>query len=127
MGKASLKWPSTKGWIKKSDVYVSRSRSSGSSRSYEFTVEYAYDVNGTTFTNNLYSYQVTYNAAHSKGAQELVSKYPEGSTVDVYYDPAKPENSVLLPGINLWSYLPYVAAIAFLAFGIFIYWDASKT
>lgn len=65
-----------------------------------------------------------YNAAHPKGARELLAKYPEGATVDVFYDSKKPKNSVLLPGINHWSYLPYLVGLVFFAFGIAIYLDA---
>ena len=84
---------------------------------------YAYEVGGKSFANNVYSYQINYNAAHPKGARELAAKYPEGATVDVFYDPKKPKNSVLLPGINHWSYLPYLVGLVFFAFGIAMYLD----
>lgn len=116
-GKKSLKWPKVNGIIKVSEVKESRSGSSNGN-SYEFAVEYDYVVEEKPYTNSLYSYKVTYNAANSRGARELVKKYPLDSLVDVYYDPKEPKRSVLLPGINGWSYLPYLAGIVFALFGI---------
>lgn len=118
-GKRSLMWPKVIGIIKVSEVRESRTgRGSGYSNSYAFVVEYDYIVDEESYTNDLYSYKVTYNAAKSRGARELVKKYPLDSLVDVYYDPQKPKRSVLLPGINRWSYAPYLAGIAFVLFGI---------
>jgi len=125
-GKASMKWPATGGLIRKSGVKVSRGASSGDSpsrRNYTFEVEYEYEVDGKVFTNNVYSYKINYNAAQRDGPNDLVARYPEGAVVDIYYDPRKPKHSVILPGLNTWSYIPYLAAVVLLTFSVLMYLD----
>lgn len=71
-------------------------------------------MSGDVYTSDVYSYKITTNAANPRGAEELVRHYPVGSVVDVHYDPKKPKNAVLLPGVNKWSYMGFPIAIIFL-------------
>lgn len=116
-GKASLKWPVSRGIISKSSVRK-RNSSGGSGMSYSFEVEYEFQVDGSSFVGSTYSYKITTNSANSKGATALVEQYPLNSEIDVYYNPVNPKESVLLPGLNAWSYMPFFAGLMFLFFGI---------
>jgi hypothetical protein len=116
-GKRSLYWPKVNGIVKVSEVRKSLS-SGRNGESYEFVVEYDYVVKERAYTNNLHAYKITYNFADSRGARELVKKYPLDALVNVFYDPKEPKRSVLLPGINRWSYLPFLAGVIFILFGI---------
>jgi hypothetical protein len=42
--------------------------------------------------------------------QQILAKYPQGSAVSVYYDPADPAESVLETGINTFAYVVMVGA-----------------
>jgi len=127
-GRASRSWPSVDGKITKSEIKTSRSSgssSSGSGKSYEFIVEYEYSFKGLSYSATRYSYQITYNSARQSGPMRLVHQYPVGSMVKVYVDPGYPENAVLLPGLNAFSFLPFVAAVVFFAFGMLMFFEGT--
>lgn len=46
--------------------------------------------------------------------EELLTKYPVGKKVEVYYDPDNPENSLLEPGYSWQRYQAFVLGILFL-------------
>ena len=122
-GKASLKWPTAKGVIRQSEVSVGRS-SGSSGTSYGFKVKYEFEVDGSLYAGDTYSFQITTNSANDKGAKALVEEYPNGSLVDVYYNPKDPRVCVLLPGVNGWSYMGFGVGLVFLLAGIAIVMDA---
>ena len=51
-------------------------------------------------------------------AEELVAKYPVGAMVTVFVPPGNPKGGVLEPGVPGNTWLPVVAGVAFLAFGV---------
>ena len=120
LGKRSLSWPKVDGLVRVSRVHEGRSGSSSGGTTYSFDVEYDYTVSGITYTNKTYSYRYDYNSANSRGARDLVTKYPEGATVGVFYDPSKPSNSVLLPGLSKVSYFPYGIGAGFVIIGVYL-------
>ena len=112
-GKASLEWPMTDGTITVSEVSKSTS-SNSNGYSYKFRVEYEYEVEGERYTGTTYSYKITTNSANSRDAEALVKEHAIGSVVDVYFDPGKPSECVLVPGVNLFSYLGFLVGGVFL-------------
>lgn len=68
-------------------------------------VEYRYTVDGETYTDTriFHSTQVNNEEGELRGkeydersdAQDIVDKYPEGGTAQVYYDPSDPSTSYL--------------------------------
>ncbi len=57
-------------------------------------------------------------------ARNIVAKYPQGSAATIAYHPEKPRISVLIPGVNryTWSALlsgPFMLALAYLAWRYF--------
>ena len=96
-------WPSVKGVVLNS--YISRSSSTGSKgtkTTYSASVDYQYEVNDKQYYNNTVSYKGD-DASYS-GAMRVHQRYPINSEVSVYYNPAKPEVSVLDPGIGNWNF-----------------------
>lgn len=130
--KASESWPLVQGIVAESyeDVQTS-THSSGSGRSttmtsYVPTVRYNYQVDGQAYSNDLITY-ASKNTANRDYAQQVLKKYPKNANVDVYYNPQKPESSVLEPGAHsssaLWLILGLVmfvsgAAQIFLAYKV---------
>lgn len=83
-------WPSTMGTVMMSTIDWRSSSESGST-AYP-VVQYSYQVNGQ-------AYQSTKLAPGPEvggtGAQKVVSKYPAGAQVMVFYDPQNPSDAVL--------------------------------
>ncbi len=101
--KSSGNWPSVNGIIFHSEVKVTResgSRSGATSRttySYQPVVNYQYLVNDKQLTGETIRYGLVTNRPR---AEETVAKYPLKAKVIVYYNPDKPEQSVLEPGYS---------------------------
>ena len=106
--RASADWPATPGVITASSVERSQSSSSSSSSSsrptYSANISYSYSVEGSNYTSGTVSFG-QYGSSDSDHAREIVSRYPVNKEVDVFYNPEKPETSVLEPGVTWSSYL----------------------
>lgn len=67
---------------------------------------YDYSVHGQVYQG----YRPFFCGGPSKRvARNIVAKYPEGSTVSIYYHPDKPGLSVLIPGVNRFTWLTLLA------------------
>jgi len=107
-------WPTVQGTISSSDFdcwdeekkvddrYVTETKCSAS-------IEYKYTINGNSFINNDIrpdnGIKTTYDR---KTAQKIVSKYPLGAKIDVFYNPEDMSNSILEKRINLGAWLLYL-------------------
>jgi hypothetical protein len=108
-------WPSVSGTI--TNVAVRSSRSSqNSSRSFHFELTYRYQVGGIFYTSNRYRLGDGPNAgkASSSGAS---SKWSNGDSVDVYYDPNSPDSAVLVSKPSWGVYVPGVLGLFFAGSG----------
>ena len=91
---AASTWPTIQGTIFKSELIRHVTRNSGIvSTSYEPKVEYQYSVMGQTYTGKRLAFG-TMRVKYEQGEQ-LMSRYREAAQVPVYYNPAKPEESLL--------------------------------
>ena len=92
--KAAESWPTIPGTVLDTDIQVHVSRNSGmTTRTYEPIIHYQYTLMGKPYDSK----KVSFGSLHMKDdqAQEILNRYPAGSTVTVHYDPGKPEKSVL--------------------------------
>lgn len=97
---ASPDWPSVEG-----EMLEARARArneTGDQRGVQkhewFTeVRYRYSVNGTSYTGDRLRAFGLNHFDEQQALQEL-APFPIGQKVKVYYDPAKPASSVLIPG-----------------------------
>lgn len=99
-------WPSVKGKVLKSEILehrYSRTESPGRRTEYRASVDYQYEVDGKTYFNNNISYKAS-KTSYSAVMTEL-QKYPENSSHIIYYNPEKPEESVLDPGMGSLNYI----------------------
>jgi hypothetical protein len=63
-------------------------------------VVYEYEVDGNQLTGNTLQLQGNMQTTHTvQHERELLSRFPEGKSVLVYYAPANPEEAVLQPGV----------------------------
>jgi hypothetical protein len=99
--KESLHWPETPGVVTASFVYE-YTEIDDSEPTYTPRVDYSYKVDGKSYSNNLISFE--FNSIRNKSkktkswAVTVISDYPTGSAVTVYFNPANPHISVLLKG-----------------------------
>lgn len=91
-------WPKVSGQIAKATVNVFEWETPGGlERSYTPLIHYFYEVDGQTYfatERNVYPY---YTATYRDPlkAERVITRYAEGSTVPIYYNPANPKQSVL--------------------------------
>ena len=117
---ASTSWPVAQGKIEQSVVKASYS-SAGSRtfrpETYKAEVDYRYTVAAVSFVGHRVAFG-DYGSSDPTDAEEVVSRYPTGSNIEVRYDPASPEESVLDPGIKIQAFFAPAAGLAFLLAGL---------
>lgn len=68
----------------------------GQSTTYIPKIKYEYTVEGKSYTNdNLYPGPATSGSSEKDEQQAILNKYPEGETVEAFYDPSDPSLSFL--------------------------------
>lgn len=114
----SLQWPTAEGQITSSSIRVWKDRESGDQ--YEPKVEYGYAVNGEIFSGN----RIAFGSSSTRSrvaAQQVLDSYPVGEMVPVYYDPARPKESVLTQkAASIMTYYLVGAALIIAAVVLFI-------
>ena len=113
-------WPTVAGTILESRVQITTS-SSDTGTVFDPIIRYQYRVQRQQYVNN--TWQKIGNSPTRHEAQEIVNRYPQGKRTTVYYDPADPKNSVLVPGntsesswvLWLFTYVP-VGVVVFAFF-----------
>jgi hypothetical protein len=98
-------------------VTVSEAKKQGRMERYDWTLEYAYIVDGREHTGRRYDYaQVMYGWFHHDDMNRLLAAFPVGARVGVAYNPADPSDSALRPGQP--GQLFERAALALFVFGL---------
>lgn len=103
----SRSWPSTSALILTSRV----TEVDKSENVYGHAFTYAYRVAGCDYTGSRIDAVGTYTLTASRAAR-LTRKYRPNTRVPVYYNPAKPGQSVLAPGFTWTLAYPVIAIIA---------------
>jgi hypothetical protein len=115
----SLSWPSTDGEIAHSAVLyqTDTTATTNGTATYKADISYRYKVNGANYSSSRISLA---DFASTPGrAQSIVARYPDKSTVRVYYNPANRAESVLEPGNAGGINLLYFIGGIFAAGGVF--------
>jgi hypothetical protein len=114
-GRASRHWSQTPGVITRSFVLVNTDNDGGFT--YMPQVDYEYTVERVAYRGTvLRSGQI--GSSNRAQAEKVIAPYPPGASITAFYDPSRPESSVLLPGTS-WGNLAIAAAgLAFLACGL---------
>ncbi len=107
MGKAraSLNWPVIQGTVVKSEVKTT-STSGESGYQYFANIRYRYKDKKKDYTSDKIIVG-SYSSNSSKRAEKLTRQYKKGSNVNVYYNPERPDNAVLIPGGTILIYVPF--------------------
>ena len=91
--KASLNWPAVTGVVKNTKIEKSGSRRV----TFCPRVFYAYVINGKSYEGTLITEPEPFFSTE-KEAQQITSRYPDNSQVQVYYNPKNPEQAHLIRG-----------------------------
>jgi hypothetical protein len=109
--------PSVRGTITLSQV-----REDSREETFEFVVQYTYEVDGQTYQGDRYRHS-TWTSDDSGEVEALVARFPEGSPVEVFYRPGEPSDSLLEPGLHgddLMELLLLTACVLTLLVGIYV-------
>lgn len=107
LGMQSKDWPVAKGSVIQSEIEKrTEFTGTGSSRrkvvkSYA-VVKYTYSVGNREFQSG----RITFG--QSKNAHNTVARYPKGRSIQVHYDPQKPDQAVLEPGADATLSLVFI-------------------
>lgn len=134
---ASKKWPSTPGEITVSEIdkKLRNGETPVSDIEYEASswrrrrtldrrythfarVHYNYKVNETSYEGKRIAFG-SVGTSNPRDAQRILARYPKGQIVKVYYQPGKPNESLLEPGIKGSAFLLPILGGLFMAVGLF--------
>lgn len=119
----SKSWPSATGTIIKSEV---DSWMKDGKSQYEARINYSYEINGKKYNSTKISTSGSYSGSNMTKAKEFVAAYPNGKTVDVFYDPEVPDSAALIPGPRLSDFALAGVPLIFLVIGLLVLFKAIK-
>lgn len=118
-GLNSRNWPITEGRVVHSGVQAHQSMDDDgeTSTTYGASIQYEYNVSGQEIQGARRSFtEMRTNSV--RRAEQILTRYPQGSSVTVYYHPDNPSLSVLEPGVKWWTYILMIVVFGLLVFGI---------
>lgn len=111
---ASRSWPATEGTIIRSRLEQS---SDDGKVWFSADIGYDYRVGGEAFTGHRVWFGDDYRSSPGDEFRDAVDRYPLGSRVTVHYDPARPAQSVLEPGLTWSGSAAYFVGLGLVAVG----------
>ena len=112
MGRQSADWPTANGRITYSHASPHKTKNGNE---YSASVRYTYTVSGKNHTGT----RITSSDQYQKtlgGAKNILSSYPAGRDVLVYYNPSNPTSALLETGIRSNVYIMLGGAVACILF-----------
>ena len=102
VGKARIKavaqWPSVSGQIVKSEVSTATVKTGRVTRTQPIAeTRYSYSVEGKTYESEFRRVVPMLQMKAEGTPEEIVSRYPVGRNVEVYYNPRDPRDALLIP------------------------------
>lgn len=97
------RWNTTMGVITNNEVKYKDAKGDGG---WENSIEYTFSVGASIFVSDNFSKNI--NFLHfSKDAVEIDKNYPSGRKLSVFYNPKKPEDSIIESNFSLYN-LSYI-------------------
>lgn len=115
VGIASTYWPTVEGRILSSSVKSEAGKNGG--KVFSAAVTFAYTVNSQNFTSDRVRFG-SINTASKVFPNQVVERYPAGSSVKVYYSSSNPSSAVLEPGFQSASAIVLVIGVIFGGVGV---------
>jgi len=125
--KASVNWPKVEGTITESDMKTRQEMKNNEQRDmYEALIEFAYKVGEKEYKSRNVEFGGGGESSSRSSIKEVVDRYPMGKKVDVFYNPEKPDEAVLVPGVSLTSYTPVGAGVLIAITGLVLLWFGQR-
>lgn len=126
LGGAARAWPATEGHViatqVRTDVSMAGDASPAqieASRRYYPEVSYGWSVDGASYSGSRYRLGTTHRKYKTRAEAEAASaRFPEGSAIAVYYDPAQPGEAVLDRAASAGVFVPLPLGLLILAMGL---------
>jgi hypothetical protein len=116
--KKAANWPVVSGTIVSSGTESYQKREDGRTTTYyTAAVEFAYQVHRVNYRSRQIKLGVSVSGSQTS-AEKTAARYPQGSKVDVHYDPDNPSNAALE---NSTGFTWLLLAVALACFGIAVY------
>lgn len=125
---ASATWPAAPGKITLASIVTEQIREKHDDRpdsfiaKYRPDIRYSYRVDDRDYHGNTVSFGWTALYGEPASADEILAKYPLGAPVRVFYDPARPRDSVLEPRSRQGSLAPLTFGLIFGTAGVMMLW-----
>ena len=125
-GFSSNRWPFVIGELESTDLreMIYRGRevdgSADSASAWVVDFSYSYSVADRKYQGSRVTFSDGINKT-SRALRKLQEKYRGKSLVEVYYNPANPGQSVLVPGVGLFNFTPLITSALFIMAGLFVY------
>ncbi|NIW79322.1 MAG: DUF3592 domain-containing protein [Calditrichae bacterium] len=118
-GTESQNWPQVTGTITKAGVKKDHDTDAEgfTTTTYIPEVEYEYQLGEDVYSNGQISFGGTKTYNSRKKAEEAISQYPLDGRISVFYNPEKPDESVLIQGTKGTMAL-IIAGVVFIAISI---------
>jgi hypothetical protein len=87
--------------------------------SFEAIVKYKYGYKGNQYIGDEIYFGYNSSSVEEKSSN-LLRSYPEGKEVEVFVNPKRPQDSILIPGIKLSTIIPVLGGFFFTFVGFFI-------
>lgn len=116
---ASSGWPSTQGEVVVSMVdKTTQTTNSNVKWIYQPILKYDYEIDGVAYSGDrirFTSFSISHKKEHK--AKREISAYPVGKSVQVFYNPQNPSDSVLETGVGSRVYMGFGVGILMLFVG----------
>ncbi|MGB2897365.1 MAG: DUF3592 domain-containing protein [Anaerolineales bacterium] len=118
-GLSSRNWLTTEGEITDSGIEAHQSMDDdGDIRTtYGASIQYTYRVSGQEIQGTRRSFSEMRTSSRRR-AEGILARYPQGSSVTVYYHPDDPSLAVLETGVQWFTYAAAIVVLGLLVFGI---------
>ena len=125
-GATSVHWPFVIGELESTDlkevIFKGKDVDGGvdSASAWVVSFRYSYAVSGRKYDGSRVTYSDGINKT-SRALRKLQNKYQGNASIKVYYNPAKPTQCVLVPGLSIFNFTPLITSALFILAGFFIY------
>jgi hypothetical protein len=112
-GREAMGWSTTRGEVLGTQVLKECASPIGDC--YRPEIRYTYTVMGQTYESDTYNIGKQVTASHPDRAAAIAARYPEGTQIDVYYNPDDPASSCLKRKVRSIRSLVIVSIVLFAA------------
>ena len=88
-------------------------------RAWVVNFRYRYNVDDTPYVGTRVTYSDGINKT-MRALRTLQSKYQGATQIQVFYNPKKPSQSVLVPGLSIFNFTPLITSSLFVLVGVFM-------